>query len=90
MPHSISLGNLTFVYMVTAPTCTEDGYTTYTCSCGDTYVADAVYAPGHSHQTVVKEPTCNEGGFTTYTCRCDDRIWLSRKELFRNMTICSL
>ncbi len=33
---------------VTAPTCTEAGYTTYTCSCGDSYVADEVAALGHS------------------------------------------
>ena len=34
---------------VTNPTCTEGGYTTYTCSaCGDSYVADEVEALGHS------------------------------------------
>ena len=33
---------------VTPPTCTEDGYTTYTCSCGDSYTDDEVTAPGHS------------------------------------------
>ena len=33
--------------VVTAPTCTEGGYTTYTCACGDTYVADEVDALGH-------------------------------------------
>ena len=27
---------------VTAPTCTEQGYTTYTCECGDSYVSDYV------------------------------------------------
>ena len=33
---------------VTAPTCTEDGYTTYTCSeCGDSYTADPTTALGH-------------------------------------------
>ena len=32
---------------VTAPTCTEGGYTTYTCECGDSYVADEVAALGH-------------------------------------------
>ena len=32
---------------VTAPTCTEGGYTTYTCSCGDVYTADATPALGH-------------------------------------------
>ena len=34
--------------VVTAPTCTEGGYTTYTCACGDTYTADEVVALGHS------------------------------------------
>jgi len=32
---------------VTAPTCTEQGYTTYTCDCGDSYVDDYVPAAGH-------------------------------------------
>ena len=35
---------------VTAPTCTEAGYTTYTCECGDSYVADEVPALGHDWQ----------------------------------------
>ena len=34
---------------VTPPTCTEDGYTTYTCACGDSYVGDTVTAPGHTY-----------------------------------------
>ena len=34
---------------VTAPTCTERGYTTYTCDCGETYVDDYVNAAGHSY-----------------------------------------
>ena len=32
---------------VTAPTCTEEGYTTYACICGDSYVTDKVPATGH-------------------------------------------
>ena len=36
--------------LVTAPTCTEDGYTTYTCACGDSYVADETEALGHSFE----------------------------------------
>ena len=35
--------------VVTEPTCTEKGYTTYTCSCGDVYVADEIDANGHSY-----------------------------------------
>ena len=59
---------------VTAPTCTEGGYTTYTCDyCGESYVADEVAALGHSHEAVVTDPTCTAGGFTTYTCAlCGD------------------
>lgn len=53
---------------VTAPTCTQDGYTTYTCSCGESYVADQVNATGHSYASAVTAPTCTAEGYTTYTC----------------------
>ena len=33
--------------VVTAPTCTAGGYTTYTCACGDSYIADETEALGH-------------------------------------------
>ena len=58
--------------VVTAPTCTTGGYTTYTCSCGDSYVADEVGPSGHDYQAVVTAPTCTTGGYTTYTCSCGD------------------
>ena len=32
---------------MTAPTCTEGGFTTYTCECGESYIADEVPALGH-------------------------------------------
>ena len=36
---------------VTAPTCTEEGYTTHTCTrCGDSYVTDILPALGHSYE----------------------------------------
>ena len=36
---------------ITPPTCTAEGYTTYTCSlCGDSYIADAVDALDHSYE----------------------------------------
>lgn len=34
--------------VITAPTCTEQGYTVYTCKCGDNYIDDYVDATGHS------------------------------------------
>ncbi|MCD8373197.1 MAG: leucine-rich repeat domain-containing protein [Clostridia bacterium] len=56
---------------VTEPTCTERGYTTYTCShCGESYVADYTDASGHSWNegVVTTEPTCVTEGVMTYTC----------------------
>ena len=41
----------TYEAVVTAPTCTEAGYTTYTCSkCGESYVADEAAALGHDYR----------------------------------------
>ena len=57
---------------VTAPTCTEGGFTTYTCECGDSYVGDETAATGHSYDTSVTEPTCTVPGATVYTCACGD------------------
>ncbi len=61
-----------YVGEITAPTCTAEGYTTYTCSCGETYTADETEATGHSYKAVVTEPTCTAEGYTTYTCSCGD------------------
>ena len=59
--------------VVTAPTCENKGYTTYTCACGDSYVADETAALGHSYNAVVTAPDCVNGGYTTYTCSvCGD------------------
>ncbi|MGN0636530.1 MAG: hypothetical protein ACI4I5_09960, partial [Acutalibacteraceae bacterium] len=60
--------------VVTAPTCTEKGYTTYTCSaCGDSYTDDETEMIPHDYKAVVKAPTCTEKGYTTYTCSgCGD------------------
>ena len=61
--------------VVTAPTCTADGYTTYTCHCGDTYVDSYIDALGHSYDdgVVTTDPTCIEAGVKTFTCEtCGD------------------
>ena len=61
---------------VTAPTCTKEGYTTYTCSkCGHIYMDAVVEALGHDY---VPEPGatadyCTEDEITYYVCtRCYD------------------
>ena len=60
---------------VTEPTCTEGGFTTYTCSrCGDSYVADETAALGHdwSDWKEVTPATEEAAGLERRTCsRCD-------------------
>ena len=61
--------------VVTAPTCTEKGYTTHTCACGDSYVDTYTNALGHAWDNgkVTKEPTETETGVKTFTCtRCGE------------------
>ena len=61
--------------VVTAPTCTEKGYTTYTCSvCGKVEVKDEVTAKGHSYsETITTAPDCTNKGLKTFTCTvCGD------------------
>ena len=63
-----------YTAVVTAPTCTEKGYTTHTCSCGDSYVDTYTDALGHAWDSgkVTKQPTETETGVKTYTCtRCN-------------------
>ncbi len=52
-----------------APTCTAQGYTTFSCHCGYTYTADYIEPLGHDLGAVVTLPTCTESGYTTYTCQ---------------------
>lgn len=58
---------------VKQPTCTDKGYTTYKCSCGDSYESDVVKAKGHDYKTSSAEPTCDKAGYITRTCsNCGD------------------
>ena len=62
-----------YTAVVTPPTCTEKGYTTHTCACGDSYVDTYTDALGHAWDSgkVTKQPTATETGVRTYTCtRC--------------------
>ena len=64
----------TYTDVVTAPTCTEKGYTTHTCSvCGYSFVDTYVEANGHKYVDTVTAPTCTEKGYTTHVCSvCQD------------------
>ena len=64
-----------YTAVVTPPTCTEKGYTTHTCACGDSYVDTYTDALGHDWDSgkVTKQPTATETGVRTYTCtRCHE------------------
>ena len=50
---------------VVAPTCAQDGYTTYTCACGHTYRDDYTPTTEHQYQTEVTPATCTSVGYTT-------------------------
>ena len=54
-------------------TCTEEGYTIYTCACGESY-EEPLAALGHDYQISSRtEATCTEPGEIVYTCgRCGD------------------
>ena len=60
-----------YTKVITEPTCTEKGYTTYTCECGDSYVADYTDPTGHSFTKYESnnDATCKKDG--TETAKCD-------------------
>ena len=57
---------------VEKPTCTEQGYTIFTCSCGESYIGSRTEAKGHTYTATVKNPTCTKQGYTTFTCYCGE------------------
>ena len=61
---------------VTEATCTEDGFTTYSCECGDVYVGNKVTATGHSwgEWVTTKEPTEETTGEAIRSCaNCEEK-----------------
>ena len=63
---TVSTGTHTYTPVVTAPTCTEEGYTTHTCTgCDKSYVTDTTPATGHNEKTLsAVAPTCTDTGLT--------------------------
>jgi len=60
--------------VVTDPTCEESGYTTHTCSCGDSYIDSYVDALGHEmgEWIITKDASCTEAGSMSRNCGyCD-------------------
>ena len=73
----ISDTNCIFAPVTKDATCEEDGFTTYSCACGESYVADHVSAFGHSYSDwiVDKNATTAEEGSRHKECSsCGDII----------------
>lgn len=68
----------------TAPTCTKEGYTTYTCErCGYGYRTEYESSTPHSYVDTIVAPTCTEEGYTSHVCSyCND----SYKTAYTNAT----
>ena len=57
--------------VVTPPTCTKKGYTTYTCkNCNHSYKDNEVAAKGHTFGDweIITSPSCDQGGSRKHTC----------------------
>ncbi len=51
-------------------TCTDEGYTEYSCHCGYGYRSDYIKPTSHIFTAQTHTPTCTIEGFTRYTCHC--------------------
>ena len=70
-----------YTAVVTAPTCSAQGYTTYTCSCGDSYMGDYVDAVDHDwgdwefNRDGTHTRVCNTDSSHTESGSCEGYIW---------------
>ena len=64
---------------VTDPRCTEKGYTTFICACGDTYQGEFVEPTGHNYQAKTVDASCTEHGYVTYFCKVCSHSYTEKK-----------
>ena len=57
---------------VTAPTCTEQGYTTHSCTCGHSYIDTYTNATNHKFVTYVSDGNATTEADGTKTARCEN------------------
>ena len=82
-----------YTSVVTAPTCEDKGYTTYTCTCGDSYVADETKATGHKYETKTVKATCGSDGYDKHTCSVcgdsytDNKVEATGKHDYKTTTV---
>lgn len=54
--------------------CVRDGYTLFSCVCGDERKENATPAKGHNYTSKIVNATCTEDGYTEYICEnCPDK-----------------
>ena len=63
-----------YIAVTTNPTCTTQGFTAYTCVCGDDYIADYVNALNHEFTNYISDNNakCEVNGTETATCSRQD------------------
>lgn len=79
-----------YAQSVVAPSCTEKGYTKYTCACGDTYNSNEVDATGHTLGAWVEEIPSNcttNGTKGHYTCSACEKDFDEEKVEITDLTI---
>lgn len=64
-------GKHTYKAAKTSPTCTKGGYTTNTCTCGDSYVTNKVDALGHIFTKYISDNNATYTADGTKTAKCD-------------------
>ncbi|MBR4881009.1 MAG: InlB B-repeat-containing protein, partial [Clostridia bacterium] len=63
-----------YTSVTTEPTCTTDGKTVYSCTCGSSYT-ETIPATGHDYVENTTAATCTEQGKTVKTCNnCGDKV----------------
>ncbi|MBR4020057.1 MAG: leucine-rich repeat protein, partial [Firmicutes bacterium] len=74
---------------VVPPTCTEQGYTVYTCTCGDTYKDKFTNVAGHNYSktfTIDKQATMKANGSKSRHCTACDAT-TDKKTIYKASTV---
>ncbi|MBR5438986.1 MAG: leucine-rich repeat domain-containing protein [Clostridia bacterium] len=75
---------------ITAPTCTEQGYTTYTCHCNDSYIANYVGKLSHilTHHEQIAADCSTDGSIEYWSCSsCGNNFSDSQGETIVNNVV---
>ncbi len=71
-PGSILVHTHSYTAQITSPTCTKQGYTTYTCTCGTSYKSNYKNAFNHSFTNYVSNNDATYEADGTKTANCDN------------------